>query len=147
MNWFSKVTQQNKTKKNWAREERVRGCQMWALKPESRCCWEEIFWQFVLGGRSWNIVTICSRRQKLCSLFRNVMTPACHCHLPPRQPGYKIVIHHANQITIIKVNEYVASLLPFNLWGLLCDLKTYQKQKQTIKALLLKTRQAIRGRS
>ena len=29
---------------------------------------------------------------------------------------------------------------------LLCDLKTYQ-QKQTIKAFLLKTRQAIRGRS
>ena len=34
-----------------------------------------------------NILTICSRRQKLCSLFRNVMTPACHLPLQ-RQPGY-----------------------------------------------------------
>ena len=53
---------------------------------------------------------------------------------------------YANQVTIVKIKEYVASLLHFNPWGLLCDLKTYQ-QKQAIKAFLLKTLQVIRGRS
>ena len=75
--WIDLVKLPNKSKlKDCVAEERIRGCQLWALKPESRHCWEEIFWQFVLGGRSY----------ALCSgmWWHQLVTVICH---------------HANQVT------------------------------------------------